>query len=527
VGEVTEKSSEEVRLVYNPNISINKVTTINGGTGDNLTGVTGGQPVTWTYTVTNTGNVSLTNVVVNDDNGTPLDATNDFSASPVLTSGFNVGDSNTNNKLDPGEKWTYSASGTAISSGTYTNTGKVTATAPDNSTVSQSDSSSYTVKAPTGALIAPTSTTIQQYLSGTAQTFQDYYSYQGGDIQYSVKAGKISQTNPGVFFYFTGLSGSIKGVDADNKDGVDSLSLTIDQSRIGTTSMFGVANNGIQLYKVNDLNTNGTIDATDTVTTVSLKSNQIIFGSGATAGDITINFTPDKVDTMYMLSVKYTTGSVVGNAVSPPFPTVHYDFATKVNGSQVENYAAGVDLAPKPVTAMMLEGESGDGAKAVKAVQISHVVNAAVSWWDEHIDLTDAQLAKLKAATIDIDNLGGGANSGWILGENDGDNIMIDDDAAGHGWSLGLGDVAQNKVDLFSVLVHEMGHVLGKTDEQMGASLAVGERMLPMTSTVPPGNGDDQHGAPPSTDHGRPDVDQLLALVGSDTAAHQIALHMS
>ena len=30
-----------------------------------------------------------------------------------------------------------------------------------------------------------------------------------------------------------------------------------------------------------------------------------------------------------------------------------------------------------------------------------------------------------------------------------------------------------------SVLLHEMGHVLGMTDEQMGDMLAVGERMVP------------------------------------------------
>ncbi|MCE2860814.1 MAG: hypothetical protein LW731_13440, partial [Oxalobacteraceae bacterium] len=327
--------------------------------------VKAGSSVVWTYTVTNVGNVDVAidkSEGVKDDNGTAGDASDDFYGE------YLGGDANNDGLIQTSETWVFSSTGTAVA-GAYGNSA-VVAGKFNEADVTATDTSSYFGKPSTTALIAPTSTTIQQYLSGTAQTFQDYYSYQGGVIQYSVKAGKISQTNPGVFFYFTGSSGSIKGVDANNDSRADALSLTIDQSRSGTTSMFGVANNGIQLYKVNDLNGNGVIDATDTVTTVSLKSNQIIFGSGATAGDVTINFTPDQVGTMYMLSVKYNTGSVVGNAVSSPSPTVHYDFATKVNGNQVENYAAGVDLAPKPVTAMMLEGESGDGAKAVKAVQI-------------------------------------------------------------------------------------------------------------------------------------------------------------
>ena len=332
-----------------------------------------------------------------------------------------------------------------------------------------------------------------------------------------MKGGKISQTNPGVFFYFTGLSGGIKGVDENSDLKADTLSLKIDQSSNGSTSMFGVSNNGIQLFKVNDLNHNGVIDATDSLTSVTLKTNQIVYGTGSNAGDITINFTPDQIGSMYLLSVKYTTGSVVGNSVSSPYPTVHYDFATQVGGLTVETYAAGIDLAPKPVSKMMLSGDEGDGAKAVKDVQISHVVDSVIAWWDAHMDLTEAQLAKLKAASVSIEDLGQDDGSGWILGENDGDNIMIDDDAAGHGWSLGLGGVAHNKVDLFSVLLHEMGHLLGKTDADMGGTLAVSERALPMMSS--PGEDDSDHGEMPDASH-------VLSVLGTTMADSNALTHI-
>ena len=71
--------------------------------------------VTWTYLVSNDGNVALDEIVVTDsDSG--------VTPAPVLDSGFNVGDTNTDNKLDLTETWQYTATGTA-EAGQYMNTG--------------------------------------------------------------------------------------------------------------------------------------------------------------------------------------------------------------------------------------------------------------------------------------------------------------------------------------------------------------------------------------------------------------------
>ncbi|MBN1781402.1 T9SS type A sorting domain-containing protein, partial [bacterium] len=103
----------------NPQIHIEKAT--NGQDADTPTGPTvgNGSEVTWTYTVTNPGNVPVSDVVVTDDTGTPGDNSDDFN--PVYKSG----DTNGDGKLDVSESWIYEAKGTAII-GQYGNIAKVT-----------------------------------------------------------------------------------------------------------------------------------------------------------------------------------------------------------------------------------------------------------------------------------------------------------------------------------------------------------------------------------------------------------------
>lgn len=119
-------------------ISIDKKTRgFNGTFGDGVNVIVG-QTVLWKYTVTNPGNTPLSNVVVEDNNGTIDDVTDDFEAEYVS------GDTNSDGLLDPGEEWIFEATGTAVS-GSYSN--KATATADsDLGEVSDFDTSSYSGK---------------------------------------------------------------------------------------------------------------------------------------------------------------------------------------------------------------------------------------------------------------------------------------------------------------------------------------------------------------------------------------------
>ncbi len=96
-----------------PGIHIEKW--INGQDADTAPGaaLAAGSSAVWTYILTNTGNISLSNVVVNDDK------------LGVITN-FISGDLNSNSLLDIGEVWIFSATGTVVA-GAYVNTGLVQA----------------------------------------------------------------------------------------------------------------------------------------------------------------------------------------------------------------------------------------------------------------------------------------------------------------------------------------------------------------------------------------------------------------
>ncbi|MCO6417883.1 hypothetical protein JYK14_17185, partial [Siccirubricoccus sp. KC 17139] len=113
-----------------PSLCINKVTN-----GSDSGTILAGSAVTWTYTVKNTGNVALTDVLVEDNK------------EGVIT---HVTGDNGNGILDAGETWTFTETGIA-GAGTYSNTATVTGKYTDaygSKTVSDRDSSSYFGAAP-------------------------------------------------------------------------------------------------------------------------------------------------------------------------------------------------------------------------------------------------------------------------------------------------------------------------------------------------------------------------------------------
>ena len=123
-------------------------TRVNGQDADSPTGpiLAAGGTASFTYILTNPGNVPLSSVAVTDNNGTPGNAADDFNAT------FTSGDTNGNNQLDVGETWTYSASRTVVA-GQYSNIGTVTATGNAQSIMDTDPGELFWVGAERGAQI--------------------------------------------------------------------------------------------------------------------------------------------------------------------------------------------------------------------------------------------------------------------------------------------------------------------------------------------------------------------------------------
>jgi hypothetical protein len=143
--------------------------------------------------------------------------------------------------------------------------------------------------------ITPTQTTCTQFRDGTAATL--------GSVQYSVKNAKISQVNPGVFFYWVPVT--------------NGGTYTITQTATPNFKKFSQAA-GSFVYNSSCAKVDATVSTANGVTTVTFS------GTGT-----------------FYIGIKYDTGSVVGE--NNPGGTVHYDFTT----GGVPGSTAGLDLVPK------------------------------------------------------------------------------------------------------------------------------------------------------------------------------------
>ena len=116
----------------NPQIAVEKVTVHGADRGDGLL-IRAGESIAWEYTVTNVGNVPLSNLNISD-------------SVAGVTPSYVSGDGNSNGKLDLTETWLYRATGVAII-GDYSNTGFVVANYTDTAGHvrfdRESDNSSY------------------------------------------------------------------------------------------------------------------------------------------------------------------------------------------------------------------------------------------------------------------------------------------------------------------------------------------------------------------------------------------------
>jgi hypothetical protein len=171
---------------------------------------------------------------------------------------------------------------------------------------------------------------------------------------------------------------------------------------------------------------------------------------------------------------------------------------------------------------------SGENVAPLTLEELQPVVQEAIARW-EAAGIDAAQVSVLSQVTVGI-----AAFSGPWLGMAFPGAIWIDQTAAGYGWYIAPnpvddsafpaapGSPAYGKVDLITVVEHELGHELGfedtTGDDLMGVFLPTGVRRLPALDQAPV-NTPDEGFVPPANSPPLAILPARGAVVGSDVLA--------
>jgi hypothetical protein len=180
-----------------------------------------------------------------------------------------------------------------------------------------------------------------------------------------------------------------------------------------------------------------------------------------------------------------------GNTADATQQTVSTGFTEAANGATLE--------PPSPSQAFALPSRAPTGRPGLNGSDFAPLVAAAIARWAE-AGATDAQLAAMRAVSVSVSDLGG-----LQIGQSTVGAIVIDDNAGGWGWFVDptpgddaefsgsgaaleavAGGGADGRIDLLTVILHELGHQAGLDDHYADADaglmygfLDVGERHLP------------------------------------------------
>jgi hypothetical protein len=133
-----------------------------------------------------------------------------------------------------------------------------------------------------------------------------------------------------------------------------------------------------------------------------------------------------------------------------------------INGLDIAEAATGLPPAA-PLTLSEFGGSpsalGGSQSTSLTAESLAPIVSTAIAQWQTQ-ELTALQAWRLNNVEFRIAELA--STSPHYLGLAGSRLVLIDDNAAGYGWSLDVTrGPAAGQVDLLSAVMHELGHVLG------------------------------------------------------------------
>jgi uncharacterized repeat protein (TIGR01451 family) len=313
-------ASASVTIVQNPHVVLTKDASVPGGTAD-----AAGEVISYTITAHNDGNMTLTDPAVSDPSVSDLAA--------VTSGGFNIGDTNQDNKLSVGETWQYTANHTVTQAemdagGSIDNTASITtgqgATSSDGASIAVEQHPSVTL------------TKDASVPGGTADTV-------GEAISYTISAhndGNVSLTDPVV------TDPSVGDLAADTSGGFNVGDTNHDNKlSVGETWQYTASHTVTQA----DLDAGGSVSNTASITTdqgatssdgasVPVAQNPSMAFTKAALGyhDLNSDGVADAGDTIDYSFLVQNTGNV----------TLHDIGVSDVNPAVVVNSATIAALAP-------------------------------------------------------------------------------------------------------------------------------------------------------------------------------------
>jgi uncharacterized repeat protein (TIGR01451 family) len=286
-------------------------------TADSAT-VKAGDTAAFTIVVSNIGSGTAKNATVSDQ----LPAGITWAINPAVT-GCSISSGVLNcslGDLAAGASVTIHISGvpSSVNCGTLTNTATISAAnEPANATGNNSSTAVITVQCPVNVSGSyPTATTCQQFIGNTVQPQENG--------QYAVKQSKISQTNPGVIFYYS------RWTPLNSTASIDQLIEGTNGSIAGFGTTMTVQS--VTLYKA--------ADCSAAPGTVALQSVSFVDSQWGTQTDKNgIRLTGLQVNLEYVVGVKYSVSSLTGATAPTPttgsYPNIVFQFQTRDNTSAV------------------------------------------------------------------------------------------------------------------------------------------------------------------------------------------------
>ncbi len=193
------------------------------------------------------------------------------------------------------------------------------------------------------------------------------------------------------------------------------------------------------------------------------------------------------VTTAYLNAQQFSSQLVTGgtDADHDGYVTIRLQVTTFSQPTATQAFfVSGFDIAQTliglPTEAPLTASSIGSGGSSISTGDLTAIVSAAITRYEE-LGLGGAALNHLKSVQFRVQDLGGAT-----LGLGGTGVVVIDDDAAGHGWFVdatptddsefasGSNGAAAGKIDLLTAVMHELGHELG-LDDIAGSSDLMGD----------------------------------------------------